>query len=163
MGVVYQDVSYRAVMRECEELRAENARLRAALKEIERWNNRGSLSEPRLIARRALGEQFKPPTQMQPPPKVGLLQEVFNLDEGPVTLIVPATLSEESYADLADQLELFLRRAKRRTVPDPVQSAPFFECPDCGKDIAEPDAPHDPTCKRSLQVGADPKQARDGT
>jgi hypothetical protein len=43
-----------------------------------------------------------------------MLQEVFNLDEGPVTLTVPATLSEESYADLADQLELFLRRAKRR-------------------------------------------------
>jgi hypothetical protein len=36
--------------------------------------------------------------------------------EGPVTLTVPATLSEESYADLADQLELFLRRAKRRAL-----------------------------------------------
>ncbi len=49
-----------------------------------------------------------------PPPKTGMLQEVFNLDEGPVTLSVPATLSEASYADLADQFELFLRRAKRR-------------------------------------------------
>jgi hypothetical protein len=39
---------------------------------------------------------------------------VFNLNEGPVTLTVPATLSEASYADLADQFELFLRRAKRR-------------------------------------------------
>jgi hypothetical protein len=46
--------------------------------------------------------------------KPGVLQEVFNLDEGPVTLTISATLSEESYADLADQLELFLRRAKRR-------------------------------------------------
>jgi len=27
---------------------------------------------------------------------------------------VPATLSEATYADLADQFELFLRRAKRR-------------------------------------------------
>ena len=36
-----------------------------------------------------------------------------NLDEGSVTLIVPATLSEASYADLADQFELFLRRTKR--------------------------------------------------
>ena len=35
-------------------------------------------------------------------------------DEGPVTLTVPATLSEASYGDLADQFELFLRRAKRR-------------------------------------------------
>jgi hypothetical protein len=52
-----------------------------------------------------------------PPPivvKPGMLQEVFNLDEGPVTLTVPATLSAASYADLADQFELFLRRAKRR-------------------------------------------------
>jgi hypothetical protein len=59
-------------------------------------------------------QQQSKPTAPTQPPKVGLLQEVFNLDEGPVTLIVPATLSEESYADLADQLELFLRRAKRR-------------------------------------------------
>jgi hypothetical protein len=54
---------------------------------------------------------MSPPT---PPPKAGMLQEVFNLDEGPVTLTVPATLSEASYTDLADQFELFLRRAKRR-------------------------------------------------
>lgn len=32
--------------------------------------------------------------------KPGMLQEIFNLDEGPVTLTVPATLSEESYEDL---------------------------------------------------------------
>jgi hypothetical protein len=44
----------------------------------------------------------------------GASTEVLNLDEGPVTLTVPATLSEASYADLADQFELFLRRAKRR-------------------------------------------------
>lgn len=49
-----------------------------------------------------------------PPPKAGTLQEVFNLDEGPVTLTVPATLSAESYEDLQAQFELFLRRAKRR-------------------------------------------------
>ena len=48
------------------------------------------------------------------PPKPGMMQEVFNLDEGPVTLTFPAALSSESYADLVDQLELFLRRAKRR-------------------------------------------------
>jgi hypothetical protein len=44
----------------------------------------------------------------------GMLQEVFNLDEGPVTLTFPTILSEVSYRDLADQLELVLRRAKRR-------------------------------------------------
>jgi hypothetical protein len=43
-----------------------------------------------------------------------MLQEVFNLDEGPVTLTFPAYLSSESFGDLSDQLELFLRRAKRR-------------------------------------------------
>jgi hypothetical protein len=48
------------------------------------------------------------------PPKTGTLQEVFNLDEGPVTLTIPAMLSEASYTDLADQFELFLRRVKRR-------------------------------------------------
>ena len=46
--------------------------------------------------------------------KSDVLQEVFNLHEGPVTLTVPATLSEESYEDLEAQFQLFLRRAKRR-------------------------------------------------
>lgn len=56
-----------------------------------------------------------------PPPELGkarltspMLQEVFNLDEGPVTLTVPSSLSEESYEDLEAQFQLFLRRAKRR-------------------------------------------------
>jgi hypothetical protein len=44
----------------------------------------------------------------------GVLQEVFNLDEGPVTLAFPSELSEESYEELKAQLELFLRRAQRR-------------------------------------------------
>ena len=48
------------------------------------------------------------------PPRPGMLQEVFNLEEGPVTLMFPATLSGASYTDLADHLELFLRKAKRR-------------------------------------------------
>jgi hypothetical protein len=42
------------------------------------------------------------------------LQEVFNLDEGQVTLSVPATLSPESYQDMADRIEIFLRGLKRR-------------------------------------------------
>lgn len=49
-----------------------------------------------------------------PPAKPGMLQEVFNLDEGPVTLSFPSPLSQASYEDLKDQLELFLRRAQRR-------------------------------------------------
>jgi hypothetical protein len=47
-------------------------------------------------------------------PKVGTLQEVFNLDEGPVTLTFPAKLSVASYEDLEAHLEIFLRKAKRR-------------------------------------------------
>ena len=61
-----------------------------------------------------------------------MLQEVFNLDEGPVTLTVPATLSEASYADLADQFELFLRRAKRRIAKmtrPPTEAAYFSSIP----------------------------------
>jgi hypothetical protein len=54
-------------------------------------------------------------TERSPPamqPKTGMLQAIFNLDEGPVTLVAPATLSETSSAALADLFELFLRRAK---------------------------------------------------
>jgi hypothetical protein len=38
-------------------------------------------------------------------PKAGMSHSFFNLDEGPVTLIAPATLSETSYFALADLLE----------------------------------------------------------
>jgi hypothetical protein len=43
-----------------------------------------------------------------------MLQEVFALDEGNVVLSFPSQLSEASYKDLADHLEIFLRKAKRR-------------------------------------------------
>lgn len=46
----------------------------------------------------------------------GFLQEVFNLEEGPVTVSFPAALSEDSFKDLSDHLELFLRKAKRRAL-----------------------------------------------
>jgi|SRR5579862_2222063 len=52
-----------------------------------------------------------PPT----PPKPGMLQEVFTLEEGPVTFSVPATLSPESYQDMADRIEIFMRGLKRRS------------------------------------------------
>ncbi|WP_426419214.1 hypothetical protein [Bradyrhizobium genosp. A] len=44
-----------------------------------------------------------------------MLQEVFNLEEGPVTLTVPGVLSPESYQDMADRIEIFLRGLKRRS------------------------------------------------
>jgi len=40
--------------------------------------------------------------------------DCFNLDEGPVTLAFPASLSEESFEELKAQLDLFLRRQQRR-------------------------------------------------
>lgn len=46
-----------------------------------------------------------------------VLQEVFNLQEGPVTVTFPASMSPESYGDLKDYFELFLRKAKRRASP----------------------------------------------
>jgi hypothetical protein len=45
-------------------------------------------------------------------PKAGMLHSIFNFDEGPVTLIAPATLSETSYSTLADLIEQYLRRAR---------------------------------------------------
>jgi hypothetical protein len=44
-----------------------------------------------------------------------MIEEAFALDEGPVTLRVPATLSPESYQDMADRIEIFLRGLKRRS------------------------------------------------
>src|SRR5262249_35721050 len=41
-------------------------------------------------------------------------QEMFALEEGPVTLTLPPELSATSYQDLADYLAIFLRKAKRR-------------------------------------------------
>jgi hypothetical protein len=57
-----------------------------------------------------------PPSPLPPssPPSPGMLQEVFNLEEGPVTLTFPAVLSGESYQDLVDHLTIFMRKAKRR-------------------------------------------------
>ena len=57
-----------------------------------------------------------------PPAQTGMLQEVFTLEEGPVTVTFPATLSPDSYKDLADHLEIFLRKAKRRSGADPLYS-----------------------------------------
>lgn len=55
------------------------------------------------------------PIKQPSAPKPGMLQETFNLEEGPVTLTFPANLSGFSYQDLEDHLKLFLRKAKRRS------------------------------------------------
>jgi hypothetical protein len=48
------------------------------------------------------------------PDNLRMLQEIFNLSEGPVTLVYPGQLSKASYDDLASYFELFLRKAKRQ-------------------------------------------------
>jgi hypothetical protein len=44
-----------------------------------------------------------------------MLQEVFTLEEGSVTVTFPASLSAESYRYLEDHLKIFMRKAKRRS------------------------------------------------
>jgi hypothetical protein len=58
-----------------------------------------------------------------------MLQEVFNLEEGPVTLIFPASLSSDSYQDLEDRLEIVLRGLKRRVVPTPMTAESSAQMP----------------------------------
>jgi hypothetical protein len=45
----------------------------------------------------------------------GVAPASFVLDEGPVTLSAPSVLSPESYQDLADRIEIWLRGLKRRS------------------------------------------------
>lgn len=45
---------------------------------------------------------------------VGMRKEVVTLDEGEVTISFPNNLSAESFADLRDHLNLFLRKMERR-------------------------------------------------
>lgn len=47
------------------------------------------------------------------PPKQGMNQDVFTLEEGDVTIQWPKALSKASYQDLEDWLELIKRKAKR--------------------------------------------------
>jgi hypothetical protein len=65
-------------------------------------------------------EATTPPKTPEPTPgiRARVLQEVFNLDEGPVTLTFPAALSADSYQDLEDHLKIFMRKAKRRADKD---------------------------------------------
>jgi hypothetical protein len=71
----------------------------------------------------AIAPVVKPPSSPPPlQPKAGVLQEVFNLDEGPVTLTFPAKLSTASFHDLKDYFELFLRKAKRQADERPSEA-----------------------------------------
>ena len=58
-----------------------------------------------------LAPQSKPPAYA--PPFVGMKQDTFTLDEGPVILQWPASMSSTSYEDFNDWIELQLRKIKR--------------------------------------------------
>ena len=46
-------------------------------------------------------------------PQIGMNQDVFTLEEGDVTIQWPKVLSQESFKDFEDWLELIKRKAKR--------------------------------------------------
>jgi len=46
--------------------------------------------------------------------KAGFRQEIVTLDQGEVTITFPENLSKESFEDLEDHLQIFLRKMKRR-------------------------------------------------
>jgi len=75
----------------------------------------GGLQEPSMSESPELRTVLHRSPAVIRPPATGTVQEVFNLDEGPVTLSVPATLSPASYQDMADRIEIFLRGLKRRS------------------------------------------------
>jgi hypothetical protein len=53
------------------------------------------------------------PTYTMPPEQIGTKQDTFTLDEGPAVLQWPAKMSETSYEDFKDWVELQLRKIKR--------------------------------------------------
>lgn len=63
---------------------------------------------------------FYEPRDVTLPPKQGVRRETFVLDEGPLVVEWPESISAESYKDAKDWTELFLRRLKR-SVTEPVE------------------------------------------
>lgn len=55
----------------------------------------------------------KPPTLPLSPTPTDIKRDVFSLDEGEVTITFPSVLSQASYNDLVDWLELVKRKAER--------------------------------------------------
>jgi hypothetical protein len=62
-----------------------------------------------------------PVLALMPVPRSKWTTRVFRRGHSPVTLIVPATLSPESYQDMADRIEIFLRGLKRRSDAEAAQ------------------------------------------
>jgi|SRR5450631_480721 hypothetical protein len=76
------------------------------------------MSEVRLPVAPDLSGYIEAKRLLHPAPPSQVLQEMFNLDEGPVTLTYPASISIDSFNDLEAYFELFLRRERRRARRD---------------------------------------------
>lgn len=63
-------------------------------------------------------QEVQPPLDRRPPPKVGVEEDVFVLDEGHVVFQWPERLSRASFEDLESWMEIQLRKIKRRIVED---------------------------------------------
>ena len=85
---------------------------------VETEQEEPELSAPRMPVSTDLSSYVEAKRFLNPPPASTVLQEMFNLDEGPVTLTYPANISIDSFNDLEAYFELFLRRERRRARRD---------------------------------------------
>jgi hypothetical protein len=81
---------------------------------IEGENQDQPMNQPNLSAEANRLLNLSPASIKPPAATAPMLQEVFNLDEGPVTLSFPSNISVASYDELDAAIKLFLLRAKRR-------------------------------------------------
>ncbi|MCG3129151.1 MAG: hypothetical protein CHACPFDD_04061 [Phycisphaerae bacterium] len=70
-------------------------------------------AEPPTHGNFAVRPSEQPKLERPKPPMAGTNQDVFTLQEGPVVLQWPATLTPAGYEDLKDWFELVLRKIKR--------------------------------------------------
>ncbi|QQN75037.1 hypothetical protein [Croceicoccus sp. YJ47] len=74
---------------------------------------------PRVATEQAFGQRPIPPKLPLPKEEhddqtgIGMRKAMFPLDEGDVTLIFPEGISADGLGDLADYLEIFLKKERR--------------------------------------------------
>jgi hypothetical protein len=88
---------------------------RRAFEEAATMNAR---TPPEVVHHQALSGMAPMPAHMQQAP--GTRREVVSLDEGDVTITFPEALSPQSFEDLKDHLDLFVRKMQRRSREAPV-------------------------------------------
>lgn len=63
------------------------------------------------------------PARSLPPVAPGMRQAVFALDEGDVSMTFPAGLTVDGFQELADYLDIFLRKARRQKEQEALEAA----------------------------------------